>query len=101
MTDAYERVAGLSDSIIDSDEQLKKYISAQTLAPTATHQVPPQSAQTAMQMLSSTRNAMFAALKNLYVVDASVFPVIPSATPNLAVMMLGERVSDWLKAARH
>jgi hypothetical protein len=34
-------------------------------------------------------------------VDASVFPVIPSATPNLTVMMLGERVADWLKAARH
>ena len=33
---------------------------------------------------------------NLYVVDASVFPVIPSAVPNLTVMMLGERAADWL-----
>jgi choline dehydrogenase len=35
---------------------------------------------------------------NLYVVDASVFPIIPSAVPNLTVMMLGERVPEWLKS---
>ncbi len=35
--------------------------------------------------------------QNLYVADASVFPTIPSAVPNLTVMMLGERMADWLK----
>jgi choline dehydrogenase len=39
--------------------------------------------------------------ENIYVADASVFPIIPSAVPNLTVMMLGERVADWLKAASH
>jgi choline dehydrogenase len=38
---------------------------------------------------------------NLYVVDASVFPTIPSASPNLTIMMIGERVSEWLKATVH
>jgi choline dehydrogenase len=36
---------------------------------------------------------------NLYVADASVFPIISSAVPNLTVMMLGEPVADWLKTA--
>jgi choline dehydrogenase-like flavoprotein len=36
---------------------------------------------------------------NLYGADASVFPIISSAVPNLTVMMLGERVADWLKTA--
>jgi choline dehydrogenase-like flavoprotein len=26
------------------------------------------------------------------------FPLIPGAVPNLTVMMLGERVADWLSA---
>jgi choline dehydrogenase len=38
---------------------------------------------------------------NLYVVDASVFPRIPSAVPNLTVMMLGERLAEWLKDTMH
>ena len=36
--------------------------------------------------------------QNLYVADASAFPMIPSAVPNLTVMMLAERVAGWLKA---
>jgi site-specific DNA recombinase len=39
--------------------------------------------------------------ENLYVVDASVFSTIPSAVPNLSIMMLGERIADWLKSSRH
>ncbi len=39
--------------------------------------------------------------ENLYVADASVFPTILSAVPNLTVMMLGERVADWLKDTVH
>ena len=34
---------------------------------------------------------------NLYVIDASVFPTVPSLA-NLTAMMLGERVADWLAA---
>jgi choline dehydrogenase len=35
---------------------------------------------------------------NLYIVDASVFPTVPRAVPNLTIMMLGERVAGWLAA---
>jgi choline dehydrogenase-like flavoprotein len=34
--------------------------------------------------------------ENLHVVDTSVFPIIPSAVPNLTVMMRGEHVAEWL-----
>jgi choline dehydrogenase-like flavoprotein len=31
-----------------------------------------------------------------FVVDASVFPEVPSAVPNLTIMVIAERVADWL-----
>jgi len=100
MTDAFERVAGLSDSIIDSDEQLKKYIRANIgtyCHASGTAPIGPEGdANAVLDQKCKVRGT-----ENLYIVDASVFPVIPSATPNLTVMMLGERVADWLKAARH
>lgn len=36
-------------------------------------------------------------LENLWVIDASVFPTVPSAVPNLTVIMLAERVAAWLR----
>jgi choline dehydrogenase-like flavoprotein len=38
--------------------------------------------------------------ENLYLVDASVFPIIPSVVPNPTVMMLGKRIADWMKAKK-
>ena len=34
---------------------------------------------------------------NLWLIDASVFPTVPSAVPNLTVIMLAERVAAWLR----
>ena len=36
-------------------------------------------------------------LDNLWLIDASVFPTVPSAVPNLTVIMLAERVAAWLR----
>jgi choline dehydrogenase len=36
------------------------------------------------------------AMTGLTVVDASVMPVIPRATPNLSCLMLAERVAEWM-----
>lgn len=33
----------------------------------------------------------------LYVIDASIMPVIPSANTNLPAIMIAERCADWLK----
>jgi hypothetical protein len=38
-------------------------------------------------------------IANLWVVDASVMPAIPRAAPNLTVIMLAERASEWLREA--
>ena len=37
-------------------------------------------------------------LSGLYVADASVIPVLPSANTNLPTMMVAERVAHWLSA---
>ena len=37
-------------------------------------------------------------LAGLYVVDASIMPTIPAVPPNMTVIMMGERCSDFLRA---
>ena len=100
MADAYQRVAGLSDEIVGSDEQLKRYMRANIgtyCHASGTAPIGPDGDTNAV--LDQTCRVR--GTENLYVVDASVFPIIPSAVPNLTVMMLGERIADWLKAAAH
>jgi len=100
MANAYQRIAGLSDKIVDSDELLKSYMRANIgtychasgTAPIGSDGDP----SAVLDQKCRVRGT-----DNLYVVDASVFPIIPSAVPNLTVMMLGERVADWLKATVH
>ena len=38
-------------------------------------------------------------IEQLYVADASIMPTIPSANTNLPTMMVGERISSWLREA--
>jgi choline dehydrogenase len=96
MTKAYQRVAGLSQRIVDSDEQLKSYI--RTNIGTYCH-----ASGTAPIGPDGDKNAVLdqrckvRGTENLYVVDASVFPTIPSAVPNLTVMMLSEKIADLLR----
>jgi choline dehydrogenase len=100
MANSYQRIAGLSEKIVGSDELLKGYMRANI--GTYCH-----ASGTAPIGPDGDSNAVLAhkcrvrGTENLYVVDASVFPIIPSAVPNLTVMMLGERVADWLKATVH
>jgi choline dehydrogenase len=37
-------------------------------------------------------------VENLYVADASVMPTVPRANINLPTMMIGEKVSDFVRA---
>jgi choline dehydrogenase len=37
-------------------------------------------------------------IDNLYVADASVMPAVPRANINLPTMMIGERVTDFVRA---
>jgi choline dehydrogenase len=100
MADAYQRIAGLSEQIVESDGLLNSYMRANIgtyCHASGTVPIGPDSDRGAV--LDQTCRVR--GTDNLYVVDASVFPVIPGAVPNLTVMMLGERVADWLKAAAH
>jgi choline dehydrogenase-like flavoprotein len=100
MVNAYRRIAGLSEKIVDSDEQLTSYVRANIgtyCHASGTAPIGPDGDSHAV--LDQTCKVR--GMENLYVVDASVFPTIPSAVPNLTAMMLGERVADWLKAGPH
>jgi choline dehydrogenase len=96
MAKAYQRVAGLSEEIVGSDEQLKSYMRANI--GTYCHALgtapigPDGDPGAVLDQRCKVRKT-----DNLYVVDASVFPTVPSAVPNLTVMMLGERVAGWLR----
>ena len=97
MRGAYQRVAGLSDEIVASDELLKQYMRANI--GTYCHALgtvpigPDGDGQAALDQRCKLRG-----VDNLYVVDASVFPTVPRVVPNLTIMMLGERVAGWLAA---
>jgi choline dehydrogenase len=100
MANAYKRIAGLTDEIVGSDDALRKYMRANIgtyCHASGTVPIgPDDDANAVLDQRCKVRGT-----ENLYVVDASVFPTIPSAVPNLTVMMLGERVADWLKSAAH
>jgi choline dehydrogenase len=97
MVDAYQRIAGLSEQIVGSEEQLKSYLRVNIGSychASGTVPIGPHGDPTAVL----DQHCKVRGTQNLYVADASVFPTIPSAVPNLTIMMLGERVADWLKA---
>ena len=100
MANAYQRVAGLSEKIVGSDDQLKSYMRANIgtyCHASGTAPIGPDGdLNSVLDQKCRVRGT-----ENLYLVDASVFPTIPSAVPNLTVMMLGERIADWLKAPVH
>jgi choline dehydrogenase len=100
MADAYQRIAGLSEVIVGSDERLRSYMRANIgtyCHASGTAPIGPDSDPNAVL----DQKCKVRGTDNLYVADASVFPTIPSAVPNLTIMMLGERIADWLKATAH
>jgi choline dehydrogenase len=100
MAGAYQRIAGLTEEIVGSDDKLRSYIRANIgtyCHASGTAPIGPDDDPNAV--LDQTCKVR--GIENLYVIDASVFPVIPSVVPNLTVMALGERIADWLKAKVH
>jgi choline dehydrogenase len=92
-----DHVAVLTEETISSDDALVAYVRA-TLAtqfhPCGTARMgPPGDAMAVVDQHCRLR-----AIRNLRVVDASVMPAIPRANINLTCIMIGERVSDWMRA---
>lgn len=98
MVDSYQRIAGLSEEIVGTDDRLRSYMRENIgtyCHASGTVPIGPDDDHTAVL----DQKCRVRGTENLFVADASVFPIIPSAVPNLTVMMLGERVADWLKSA--
>jgi choline dehydrogenase len=99
MAGAYRRVVGLDRATIDSHERLRDYVRANvgTFCHAAgTAPIGPQGDASAVL----DQHCKLRGLDNLFVADASAFPLLPSVPPNLSVMMLGARAADWIGAAR-
>ncbi len=91
-----ERVVGLSEEIIQSDGLLRDYVldnvGSYCHALGTARMGPDGDPGAVVDQYCRVRG-----VENLWVVDASVVPVVPRAVPNLTVIMLGERVADWLR----
>jgi choline dehydrogenase len=99
MSHAYQRVVGLADDIVESDQQLDGYMRANVgtyCHATGTAAMGPDGDPYAVV----DQRCRVRGIGNLFAVDASVFPVAPRVVPNFTIMMLGERVASWLAERR-
>jgi choline dehydrogenase len=92
-----DHVAMLPEETISSDDALVAYVRATVATqfhPCGTARMgPPGDAMAVVDQYCRLR-----AIRNLRVADASVMPAIPRANINLTCIMIGERVSDWMRA---
>jgi predicted dehydrogenase (TIGR03970 family) len=100
MTPTLSRVAGMDDSILASDSALAAYVMANvdSFCPAAgtARMGDAGDAQSVVNQRCRVQG-----VDNLWVVDASVMPTVPSVPPNLTTIMIAERVADWLKQGVH
>jgi choline dehydrogenase len=89
-------VVGLDESIVGSDDRLRSYIfdniGTYCHASGTVRMGPEADVGAVVDQCCRVRG-----VANLWVVDASVMPAIPRAVPNLTVIMLAERASEWLR----
>jgi choline dehydrogenase len=89
-------VVGLDASIVGSDDRLRRYIIDNIgtyCHASGTARMGPEADVGAVV----DQSCRVRGVDNLWVVDASVMPAIPRAVPNLTVIMLAERASEWLR----
>jgi choline dehydrogenase len=89
-------VVGLDESIVGSDDRLRSYIfdniGTYCHASGTVRMGPEADVGAVVDQCCHVRG-----VANLWVVDASVMPAIPRAVPNLTVIMLAERATEWLR----
>jgi choline dehydrogenase len=91
-----DHVALLTDETMGSPEALAAYVRATVATqfhPCSTARMGP--AEDPMAVVD--QHCRLRGVQNLRVVDASVIPTIPRANINLTCIMIGERVSDWMR----
>jgi choline dehydrogenase len=95
MAKAYQRIAGLTDDIVKSDELLEKYmrgnIGTYCHAAGTAPMGPDGDTMALVDQYCRVRG-----VEGLSVVDASVMPAMPGVVLNMTIMMMAERVAHWL-----
>ena len=98
MRGAYERVAGIDDETVKSDESLTTYIKSNVgtfCHALGTAPMGPDDDRFAV----TDQYCRVRGIENLWIVDASVIPAVPRVVPNLTVIMMAERIAEWLSEA--
>lgn len=91
---AFRKIVALTDEIVDSDQRLLAYIRGNIgtyCHALGTAPIGPPDKGGVLDQRCKVHG-----VDNLYVVDASIFPVTPRTVPNLTIMMFGARVGEWL-----
>jgi len=92
-----ERLALLTQDLVDSDEALAAYVRATVTTqfhPCGTARMGP--AGDGMAVVDA--HCRLRGISNLRIVDASIMPTVPRANINLTSIMIGERVADWMRS---
>ena len=93
---AYKRIAILDEVIVESDKQLEKYIIENIGSYCHALGTVPMGTDSDPNAVLDSR-CRVRGVRDLFVVDASIFPITPRTVPNMTVMMFGEYASGWLK----
>ena len=92
MADAYQRIAGLTEDVVASDDRLAAYIRANI--GTYCHALGTAAMGPDRNPLAVVdQQCRVRGIDNLWIVDASIFPAVPRVVPNLTVMMIAERAA--------
>lgn len=93
---AIDGVVGLDESKVGSDDRLRSYIIENIGTYCHASGTVPMGSEADVGAVVD-QCCRVRGVANLWVVDASVMPAIPRAVPNLTVIMLAERASEWLR----
>jgi choline dehydrogenase len=89
-------IVGLTETVVCSDDLLRAYIIEQIGTYCHALGTAPMGPDIAAGAVVD-QYCRVHGVENLWVVDASVFPSVPRAVPNLTVIMLAERVAAWMR----
>jgi choline dehydrogenase-like flavoprotein len=97
MSSAFQRVVGLTDEIVGSDERLREYVLATVRSYCHALGTAPMGADVRSGAVVDENGAVHG-IDRLFVIDASILAAVPRVVPTLTVMMLAERLAHRLQS---
>jgi choline dehydrogenase len=92
----FKKIAILNDEIVGSDARLEEYIFQNIGTYCHALGTAPMGRDGDNDAVVDSR-CRVRGVRDLYVVDASIFPITPRTVPNMTVMMFGEYSASWLR----